>query len=273
MEKLNKVYLEKQARKMRIDILEMIRAAGSGHPGPAFSIVEIMAFLYFHQMHLDAKNPKWEERDRIVLSKGHASPTLYAAMYEKGYFDEKVMLSLRKMGSPLQGHPSSKMTGVDATTGSLGLGLSQAVGMAIGAKILNSNVKVYAIIGDGECDEGQIWEAALFASHHQLDNLIVFVDNNHDQYEGEVCKVLNLEPLDKKWLSFGWHTKKINGHDFEEINDFVNECENIKSSPHIAIAQTIKGFGVTFMQGNSAFHARALTDEEHQAAISELKSQ
>jgi len=270
MKKLNKVYLENQARKMRIDILEMIHAAGSGHPGPAFSIVEIMAFLYFHQMRLDSKNPKWEKRDRIVLSKGHASPTLYAAMYEKGFFDENMMLSLRKIGSPLQGHPSSKMAGVDATTGSLGLGLSQAVGMAIGAKILNSNIKVYVIIGDGECDEGQIWEAALFASHHQLDNLFVFLDNNEDQYEGRLCDVLNLEPLDQKWKSFGWDVISINGHDFCSIKDFVMSAEKSIGKPHIAISHTEKGHGVSFMAGNSTYHAQALNEVEYNRAIKEL---
>ncbi|RPJ72189.1 MAG: transketolase, partial [Alphaproteobacteria bacterium] len=241
------------------------------HPGPAFSIVEIMAFLYFHQLRLDAKNPKWEERDRIVLSKGHASPTLYAAMYEKGFFDENVMLSLRKMGSLLQGHPSSKMPGVDATTGSLGLGLSQAVGMAIGAKILKSNIKVFAIIGDGECDEGQIWEAALFASHHELDNLFVFLDNNKDQYEGQVCDVLNLEPLDQKWMSFGWDVEAIDGHDFEAIDNFVTSSGKRKGKPHIAIADTQKGNGVSFMEGNSEYHARALNEDEFNRAIKELE--
>jgi transketolase len=271
MKKLNKNYLEDQARKMRIDILRMIHAAGSGHPGPAFSIVEILAFLFFYQMKLDPLNPNWEQRDRIVLSKGHASPALYAAMYEKGFFDEKEMLSLRKMGSPLQGHPSSKMAGVDATTGSLGIGLSQAVGMAAGAKMLNSDISIFAIIGDGECDEGQIWEAALFASHHNLDNLFVFVDSNRDQYEGRVCEVLNLEPLDSKWQAFGWDTIKIKGHDFGDIANFIKSAYKRKLMPHIAIAQTEKGYGVSFMVENPAYHARALNQDEFEQAMRELE--
>ena len=272
MEKINKNYLENQARKMRLDILQMIHAAGSGHPGPAFSIVEILAFLFFHQMKLDPLNPKWEERDRLVLSKGHASPALYAAMYERGFFDEKEMLSLRKIGSSLQGHPSSKMAGVDATTGSLGIGLSQAVGMAAGAKMLHFDLSVFAIIGDGECDEGQIWEAALFASHHHLDNLYVFVDSNKDQYEGKVCDVLNLEPLDSKWQAFGWDVVIIEGHEFRSIANFIKFSQKRKLMPHIAIAQTEKGYGVSFMVGNPDYHARALNNEEYVRAIQELQN-
>ena len=272
MDKTQKKTLMKISKKMRIDVLRMIHAAGSGHPGPTFSIVEILAYLFFQQMRIDPHNPDWSGRDRFVLSKGHASPALYAAMYEKGFFSEKVMLSLRQIGSPLQGHPSAKMDGVDATTGSLGIGLSQAVGMALGARMLKSDIKVFAIIGDGECDEGQIWEAALFASHHQLDNLYVFIDNNKDQYEGKVCEVLNLEPLDLKWKSFGWHTVRINGHDFEAIANFIEESNSCDLLPHIAVAQTKKGYGVSFMEGNPDFHARALNNEEFDQAIQELQN-
>lgn len=268
---VNKNYLKDQARKMRVDILRMIQAAGSGHPGPSFSIVEILAYLFFHQMKLDPGQPEWEERDRFVLSKGHASPALYAAMYEKGFFDEKEMLSLRKVGSSLQGHPSARTPGVDATTGSLGIGLSQAVGMAAGAKMLDANTKIYVVIGDGECDEGQIWEAALFASHHHLDNLFVFIDSNKDQYEGQVCEVLNLEPLDEKWNSFGWDVEIINGHDFRAIEKFVSSALNRKGRPHIAVTQTQKGHGVSFMAGNSAYHARPLNEDEFNRAIKELQ--
>lgn len=260
------------SKRMRIDILRMINQAGSGHPGPTFSIVEILSYLYFFKMRIDPKNPNMPDRDRFVLSKGHASPALYAALYEKGYFDEEEMLSLRKIGSKLQGHPSVKMDGVDATTGSLGIGLSQAVGMALGAKIQKSDVKIFALIGDGECDEGQIWEAALFASHQRLDNLYVFIDNNHDQYEGHVCDVLNLEPLDKKWDSFGWHTMVIDGHHFGDLDNFFTESEKNDHCPHIAIAQTHKGYGVSFMDNNPEYHARALNESEFIRAINELKS-
>ena len=260
------------SKRMRIDILQMINQAGSGHPGPTFSIVEILAYLFFHKMRIDPRQPNAPDRDRFVLSKGHASPALYAALFERGYFGEKEMLSLRKVGSTLQGHPSVKTDGIDATTGSLGIGLSQAVGMALGAKIHKSDIKVFALIGDGECDEGQIWEAALFASHQHLDNLYVFIDNNHDQYEGHVCDVLDLEPFDKKWESFNWHTKIINGHDFVDLDNFFFDCEQIEHFPHIAIAQTHKGYGVSFMDNNPEYHARALNEGEFIEAINELKS-
>jgi len=258
------------SRRMRIDILRMIDAAGSGHPGPTFSIVEILAFLYFQKMRIDPDNPDKPSRDRFVLSKGHASPALYAALYEKGYFSKEDMLSLRKINSPLQGHPSAKMSGVDATTGSLGIGLSQALGMALGAKIQKSNTKIFALIGDGECDEGQIWEAALFASHNALDNLYVFIDSNKDQYEGHVCDVINLEPLDKKWISFGWHTMNIDGHSFSEIDKFFKECDEYPYFPHIAVAHTHKGYGVSFMDNNPTYHARALNADEMTKALKEL---
>ena len=271
MDKTDKQLLINISKKMRIDILRMIHNAGSGHPGPTFSIVEILAYLFFHQMRIDPQKPDWSDRDRFVLSKGHGAPALYAALYERGFFSEKVMLSLRQIGSPLQGHPIAKMHGVDATTGSLGIGLSQAVGMALGARMLKSDIKVFAVIGDGECDEGQIWEAALFASHHKLDNLYVFIDNNKDQYEGPVCEVLNLEPLDSKWKSFGWHVEKIDGHDFKAIDNFVVESSSFEFLPHIAVAQTKKGYGVSFMDGNPDFHARDLNNEEFKQAIKELQ--
>ena len=256
---------------MRLDILRMIDRAGSGHPGPSFSIVEILAYLYFIEMRLDPVHPDRPDRDRFVLSKGHAAPALYAALYEKGYFSEEAMLALRKVDSPLQGHPSSKMAGVDATTGSLGIGFSQAVGMALGAKLQGSDIRVYALIGDGECDEGQIWEAALSASHHKLDNLVVFIDHNKDQYEGLVCEILGLDPLPDKWKDFGWDTSEIDGHDFESISGFLHSKDAVPGKPRVAICNTFKGYGVSFMKGNHAYHGRALTQEEYELATAELQ--
>lgn len=263
--------LKKIAVRMRMGILQMTKEAGSGHPGPSFSIVEILAYLYFREMNLNPNNPNDPDRDRFVLSKGHAAPALYAALFEKGIISREDMLSLRKIGSMVQGHPSSKMIGVDATTGSLGLGLSQAVGMAIGAKMMDSDVRVFALVGDGECDEGQIWEAALSAGHHKLDNLVVFIDYNKDQYEGQICEVLTLEPLVEKWKSFGWNAAEIDGHDFASITAFMKTIDNGLNKPNIAISNTYKGFGVSFMKGNKAYHGRSLNNEEFVKAMAELE--
>ncbi|HMD89714.1 MAG TPA: transketolase, partial [Anaerolineaceae bacterium] len=214
-------FLTDRARCIRRHIIKMTSAAGSGHPGPSFSPVEFLSALYFSEMHIDPANPTWPERDRFVLSKGHAAPVLYAALHEASYFSEEVMLSLRQVGSPLQGHPNIKTPGVDATTGSLGIGLSQAVGMALGARMHRTGNRVYVVIGDGECDEGQIWEAGLAAAHFHLGNLVVFLDHNGYQYDGPVCEVMGLEPLSDKWRAFGWRVEEIDGHSFEEILGFL----------------------------------------------------
>ena len=265
-----RVKLEARARHIRQNIIRMTSAAGSGHPGPSFSPVEILTTLYFSEMRINPAYPDWTGRDRFVLSKGHAAPVLYASLYEAGFFNEDVMLSLRKVGSLLQGHPNVKTPGVDATTGSLGIGLSQAVGMALGAKMKNSMVRVYAVIGDGECDEGQIWEAALAASHFHLGNLAVFIDHNGYQYDGPVCEVMNLEPLADKWRAFGWRVEEIDGHNFEEISSFLKRSRQSIDLPSIAVARTIKGYGVSFMAGSQEYHARSLTIEETQRALAEL---
>lgn len=265
--------LVEQARRMRKHIIRMTDAAGSGHPGPAFSIADIVATLYFSEMQVEPKNPNWLDRDRFVLSKGHSAPGLYAALYEAGFFSEETMLSLRQPGSPLQGHPDAKMDGVDATSGSLGTGFSQALGMALGAKMRGSSSRVYTLLGDGECDEGQIWEAALAAPHFKLDNLVAFIDANNDQFEGPVRKVMNLEPLADKWFTFGWRVEEINGHDFYDILGFLERSRQCKNQPSIAIARTKKGYGVSFMSGNHAYHARALNADESKAALAELESQ
>jgi transketolase len=264
------VKLENRARHIRQHVIRMTSAAGSGHPGPSFSPVEIVTTLYFSEMKIDPDYPDWPERDRFVLSKGHAAPVLYASLYEAGFFNEEVMLSLRKVGSLLQGHPSVKTPGVDATTGSLGIGLSQAVGMALGAKMKKSTVRVYAVIGDGECDEGQIWEAALAASHFHLGNLIVFIDHNGYQFDGPVCEVMNLEPLADKWRAFGWRVEEIDGHNFKEISAFLKRSRHSKDLPSIAVARTIKGYGVSFMAGSQEYHARSLSIEETRRALAEL---
>jgi transketolase len=263
--------LQTHARHMRAHIIRMTSAAGSGHPGPSFSPVEILSALYFSEMNINPKEPGWLERDRFVLSKGHAAPVLYAALYEAGFFSEDVLLSLRKIGSLLQGHPHVKTPGVDATSGSLGIGFSQAVGMAIGAKINHFPAHVYAVIGDGECDEGQIWEAALAAPHYGLDNLAVFIDNNHYQFDGPVCEVMNLEPLADKWRAFGWRVEQINGHDFNEILNFLLRSRQEIGKPSVAVCQTVKGQGVSFMAGSQEYHARSLTADETDRALAELK--
>jgi transketolase len=262
--------LEEHARNMRRHIIRMTSAAGSGHPGPSFSPVEILAALYHFEMRIDPQQPGWPERDRFVLSKGHAAPVVYAALHEAGFFSEDVMLSLRRVGSPLQGHPHVKAPGVDATTGSLGLGLSQAVGMALGIRLHQGRERVYAVIGDGECDEGQIWEAALAASHFKLGNLAVFIDHNGYQYDGKVCEVMGLEPLADKWRAFGWRVEEIDGHNFEEILAFLERSRLCPDQPSLAVARTVKGYGVSFMAGSQEYHARSLTAEETARALEEL---
>ena len=259
-----------RARRMRQHIIRMTSAAGSGHPGPAFSPVEIVAALYFAEMRIDPQRPDWPDRDRFVLSKGHAAPVLYAALHEAGFFSEQTMLTLRQLGSALQGHPHLKTPGVDATSGSLGIGLSQAVGMALGLKLRGSPGRVYAVIGDGECDEGQIWEAALAAPHFGLGNLAVFIDHNHYQFDGPVCEVMNLAPLADKWRAFGWRVEEINGHDFAEVLAFLERARASREQPSLAVAHTVKGYGVSFMAGSQAYHARALTPEETEQALAEL---
>jgi transketolase len=265
--------LAERARRMRMHIIRMTCAAGSGHPGPAYSIVDILSTLYFSTMRFDPQRPDWLDRDRFVLSKGHSAPALYAALYEAGYYSEETMLSLRQPGSPLQGHPNGKMAGVDATTGSLGLGLSQALGMAQGARMSGSPSRVYALVGDGECNEGQIWEAALAAPHFKLGNLAVFIDHNKYQFDGPVNEVMGLAPLADKWRAFGWRVEEIDGHNYDEIAGFLRRSQESQEKPSLAVAHTIKGQGVSFMAGSQTFHARALTAEESEAALAELAAQ
>jgi transketolase len=268
------VQLAEHARRMRIHVIRMTTQAGSGHVTSAFSAADIVAALYFAEMRYDPKKIEDPDRDRFILSKGHAAPVLYAALHEAGVFDEATMMSLRQPGSPLQGHPWCRTPGVDATSGSLGIGLSQAVGRAIGTRMRGRPSRIYAMISDGECDEGETWEAALAAAHFAVDNLCVFLDRNNAQVDGSTDAVMNLEPLAAKWRAFGWRVEEINGHDFSEILDYLHKSREQNGRPSIAIASTKKGRGVSFVEeGNRYRHASVLDPEAAERAISELEKQ
>ena len=264
--------LSKTANELRKNVVKMICNAKSGHPGGSLSAADIVTALYFSEMNVDPKNPKMEERDRFVLCKGHAAPVLYAALAEKGYFEKDLLMTLRKYGSPLQGHPDmKKLPGVDASTGSLGQGLSIANGMALAGKLDKKDYRVYALLGDGEQQEGQVWEAAMTAAHYGLDNLCAFLDSNGLQIDGEVEKVMNVGPLDEKWRAFGWHVIEINGHDFKEIFDALDEARTVKGKPTMIIAKTIKGKGVSFMENQVSWHGSAPNEEQYNIAMEELE--
>ncbi|MCD6414491.1 MAG: transketolase [Candidatus Diapherotrites archaeon] len=263
--------LEKKARRLRKDIVEMTAEAGSGHPGGSLSAADIVAVLYFYQMRHKPENPEWPDRDKFVLSKGHAAPVLYAALAESGYFAVSELKSLRKLGSMLQGHPDRvKIPGVEISTGSLGQGLSASVGMALAAKLDKKDTRVYCLIGDGECEEGQIWEAAMSASHYNLDNLTAILDRNKLQIDGSTKEVMSIEPIADKWKAFGWHVTVIDGHDIRAIIKALN-AKTPKGKPYIIIANTTKGKGVSFMEGVVDFHGKAPTREEASKALEELK--
>jgi len=272
MDKGKKKYLEDMAKKIRTDIVEMLCEAGSGHSGGSLSISDIFSYLYFSGvLKIDPEKPDLKDRDRIVLSKGHACPVLYAALAEKGYFDKSHLKTLRKYGSILQGHPDMKKTpGVDMTTGSLGQGLSCAVGMALGAKLDGLDCKVFAIVGDGECNEGQIWEAAMAAAHYRLGNLIAVIDRNGLQIDGYTKDIMNTEPLADKWKSFNWEVLEIDGHNFDEIDSAISNAVAVKDKPVCIIANTTKGKGVSFMEGQCDWHGKAPSPEEKEKALSEI---
>jgi len=266
--------LTEKATQIRKDIVTMINKSKSGHPGGSLSAADIVSTLYFHEMNIDPKNPKMDDRDRFVLSKGHAAPVLYAALAEKGYFDRELLGTLRKFGSPLQGHPDmKKLPGIDISTGSLGQGLSVANGMALSAKLDNKSYRTYVLLGDGEVQEGQVWEAAMTAAHYKLDNVCAFLDSNNLQIDGDVDKVMGIEPLDKKWEAFGWNVIKINAHNFEEIISALDAAKAHKGQPTMIIAKSIKGKGVSFMENVAGFHGVAPTDEETAIAIKELNGE
>lgn len=263
--------LSEIARKVRIGIIEGVHSAKSGHPGGSLSIADVMTYLYFQEMRIDPKNPQWEERDRLVLSKGHCAPALYACLANKGYFPVEELNTLRKIGARLQGHPEMKhIPGVDMSTGSLGQGISAACGMAKAAKLTNRDYRVYAILGDGELEEGQVWEASMFAAHYKLDNLCVFVDNNNLQIDGTLEEVCSPYPIDEKFKAFGFHVICIDGHDFDQIERACEEAKTVKGKPTAIIAKTVKGKGVSFMENQVSWHGSAPNDEQYEAAIKEL---
>ena len=270
--KLEKVeQLEKMAKQIRKGIIDAVYYGKSGHPGGSLSIADILTVLYFNELNIDEKNPKWEDRDRLVLSKGHCSPALYSCLANRGFFDVEKLKTFRKIDSNLQGHPDmNKIPGVDMTSGSLGQGLSVANGMAIAGKINKKNYRVYCILGDGEIEEGQIWEAAMTSNKYKLDNLCVIVDNNNLQIDGTIEEVMSSYPIDEKFRSFGFEIIKINGHDIDEILKAFEVAKNIKGKPVCIIAKTIKGKGISYMENQVGWHGKAPNDEQYDIAIKEL---
>ena len=263
--------LKEKALNIRLGALEGIHAASSGHPGGSLAIADILAYLYFAEMNVDPANPKDENRDRLVLSKGHTAPALYAALAEKGFFDKDILKTLRKFGSILQGHPDMKhIPGIDMSTGSLGQGFSAACGIALAGKIDSKDYRVYSIIGDGESEEGQIWEAAMFGAHYKLDNLVAIVDNNGLQIDGKVTEVMNPTPLDEKFAAFGWNVINIDGHDFDQIADALACARATKGKPTAIIAKCVKGKGVSYMEDQVSWHGSAPKDDQYAQAVAEL---
>ena len=262
------------ANDIRIEIIEQVYNANSGHPGGSLSCADILAVLYFNQMNIDPENPNAKERDRFVLSKGHCAPALYATLARKGYFDKELLKGFRKIESNLQGHPDmKKVPGVDMSTGSLGQGLSAAVGMAIGSKMEHEGYRVYCLLGDGELEEGQVWEAAMSASKNKLDNLCAIVDYNTVQIDGNVEDVAGLIDIKEKFESFGFNVIEVNGHDIEALIHAFNSAKHQKDMPSVIIARTIKGKGVSFMEGKAEWHGKAPNQEQYEEAINELKLQ
>ena len=269
---LSTLELREMAKKLRRQVITMIAQAGSGHPGGSLSAADIITALYFRVLRHDPKNPQWPERDRFILSKGHAAPILYAALAETGYFPVAELETLRKMDSRLQGHTDRGLTpGVEMSAGSLGMGLSFAIGTALAARLDSRTYRTYALLSDGECQEGQTWEAALAAAQFRLDNLTAMVDCNGIQLSGRTCDIMSLEPLIQKWQAFGWHVIDIDGHDFDQILGALIEAENTKGGPTMITARTVKGKGVSFMENNVAFHGKAPTPQEAQMALKELE--
>ena len=265
------VALEAKAKEMRREIVKMIAAAASGHPGGSLSAADILTVLYFDKMNLRPEEPHWEERDYFVLSKGHAAPALYAALALRGFFPVEQLATLRKLHSPLQGHPvSSKVPGVDVSTGSLGQGISVACGIAKGLKISGKPNRVYALLGDGECQEGEVWEALMFAAHYKLNNLTVIIDKNRLQIDGPVDEVMSTAPLDKKLDAFGFNVLLVNGHNLESIGQAIDRAQQETSRPTAIIANTVKGRGVSFMENQVGWHGTAPKPEEAAQALQEL---
>ena len=269
---MNNTELQQIANEVRKGIVTAVHSAKSGHPGGSLSSADIMTYLYFEEMNVDPKEPKKADRDRFVLSKGHVAPALYSTLAQKGYFPVEDLKTLRHVGSYLQGHPDMKGTpGVDMSSGSLGQGISVAAGMALSAKLSNENYRVYTMLGDGEIQEGQVWEAAMFAGHRKLDNLVVIVDNNGLQIDGNVDDVCSPYPIDKKFEAFNFHVINIDAHNFDEIRKAFEEAKNTKGQPTAIIAKSVKGKGVSFMENRAEWHGSAPNDEKYEIAMDELK--
>ena len=269
---MDKLKLMKTANEVRKGIVTSVHSAKAGHPGGSLSAADLFTYLYFEELNVDPKDPKKADRDRFVLSKGHTAPGLYAALAEKGFFPKEDLITLRHTGSYLQGHPDMKcIPGVDMSSGSLGQGVSAAGGMAIAAKISGDDYRVYTLLGDGEIQEGQVWEAAMLASHHKLDNLLVIVDNNNLQIDGEITKVNSPYPIDKKFEAFNFHVINIDGNDFDQIDAAFKEAKSVKGRPTVIIAKTVKGKGVSFMENQAGWHGKAPNDEEFKIAMADLE--
>ena len=269
---MNNLELEKMANEIRKDIVTAVHSAKSGHPGGSLSSADIFTYLYFEEMNVDPANPKWEDRDRFVLSKGHVAPGLYSTLAEKGYFPKEDLKTLRHTGSYLQGHPDMKhIPGIDMSSGSLGQGVSAAVGMAAAGKYDKKDYRVYTLTGDGEIQAGQIWEAAMWAGHRKLDNLVVIVDNNNVQIDGSVEDVCSPYPIDKKFEAFNFHVINIDGNDFDQIRAAFKEARETKGMPTAIIAKTVKGKGVSFMENAAGWHGKAPNDEEYEIAMADLE--
>ncbi len=271
MDKKRAIELAIIANKVRKNALKAVYSASSGHPGGSLSVADLLTYLYCEVMNVDSKNPKMADRDRFVLSKGHTCPALYGVLAHKGFIPEEDMATFRKTDSYLQGHPDmNKVPGVDMSTGSLGQGVSAAGGMALAAKIDNKDYRVYAVLGDGELEEGQVWEQAMFASHYKLDNLTIFVDFNGLQIDGDIREVMNPTPIDKKFESFGWHVVMADAHSFDSLEAAVNEAKATKGQPTAVIMKSVKGKGVSYMENNAGWHGAAPNEEQYNQAINEL---
>lgn len=267
---MNNLELKKHANDVRKGIVTAVHSAKAGHPGGSLSAADMFTFLYFEEMNIDPKNPKKEDRDRFVLSKGHTAPGLYSALANRGYFPVEDLTTLRKLGSYLQGHPCVHIPGVDMSSGSLGQGISAAVGMALGAKLDNRDFRVYTVLGDGELEEGQVWEASMFAGHRKLDNMCVIVDNNNLQIDGPIDQVCSPYPIDKKFEAFNFHVINIDAHDFDQIRAAFKEAKETKGMPTCIVMHSLKGKGVSFMENSVDWHGKAPSDEEYAVAMADL---
>ena len=272
MDQSKNLQLKKTANNVRLGIIEAVYNAACGHPGGSLSIADVLTYLYFEEMRVDPTNPADKNRDRFVLSKGHTAPALYSVLAERGFFPKEELKTLRKTASRLQGHPDMKgVPGVDMSTGSLGLGFSTACGMALSAKVSGDSYRVYATLGDGESQEGQVWEAAMFASHYKLDNLVAILDLNGLQIDGPITEVMNPMPHDEKFRAFGWHVITIDAHDFAQIEAAFNEAREVKGQPTVIIAKSVKGKGVSYMENKCEWHGQAPKEDLYLVAVADLK--